>query len=586
MIDRRSVGVALSVTVLSACAAGSSPVGPGASAQAAGSTARCQALGNALAVSWPDGSTSLTGTVYRPAGLAPPQPGPPGMAAQRTSLPAHCDVTGVMQERTGVDGQDYSIRFHIRLPDAWNGRFLMQGGGGTNGELGDAIGRLPGGPDPALAQGFAVLSQDSGHDNARNTVPERNGPSAFGFDPQARADYGGDSLEKTVLAAKALVGAYYGGAPRFSYFYGCSKGGQEGMALAQQYPALFDGIVAAAPGFALPRAAIGEMWNTQAFASVLAAEGRSSTPAALAASFSPTDLGIVGAAVLTACDADDGAADGLVGTFRQCTSAKVVPRLTERLCSGAKAEGCLSAPQIAALERVHDGARSADGRRLYRGFPWDAGWADMGWRIWMLGAPDGSMAAINVAMGAPSLASVFSSPPRALGADPAAGLAYALAYDFERDAAGITAVSAPFTRSAWDDISARSSDLDAFRARGGKLIVPHGASDPVFSINDTIDWWEETDRRYSGKAADFVRVFPVPGMGHCQGGPATDGFDAFTALVNWVERDAPPASIPARAGSMSPWPGRERPLCPYPQVARPVAGAAGTGGEPAFACVG
>jgi len=440
------------------------------------------------------------------------------------------------------------------------------------------------GPTSALAQGFAVLSQDSGHDNARNTVPERNGAAAFGFDPQARADYGGDSLEKSVLAAKALVGAYYGGQPRYSYFFGCSKGGQEGMALAQQYPDLFDGIVAAAPGFSLPRAAIGEAWNTQAFASVLEAQGRQATLASLGTSFSPADLGLVGQAVLAACDADDGLADGIVGNFRQCTSARVQPRLAERRCSGAKAEGCLSDAQIVALQRIHDGARTSKGAQIYRGFPWDAGWADIGWRVWMLGAPDGGMTAINVAMGAPSLASVFSSPPRALG-DPAAALAYALGYDFDRDPAGIDAAVAPFTRSAWEDISARSSNLDAFRARGGKLIVPHGVSDPVFSVSDTIDWWEETDRRYGGKAAGFTRVFPVPGMGHCQGGPATDSFDAFGALVNWVEHGQAPASIPARAGPMSPWPGRERPLCPYPQVARPV-GAAGANGEPEFACAG
>jgi feruloyl esterase len=543
-------------------------------------------LRDRLAVNWPDSSTRLTGSVYREAGLEPARPGPPGMGPPRASLPAHCDITGVMQERKGVGGQDYAIRFHLRLPDEWNGRFLMQGGGGTNGELGDAVGRVAGVPVPALAQGFAVLSQDSGHDNARNTVPERNGAAAFGFDPQARADYGGDSLEKTVLAAKALVGAYYGGQPRYSYFFGCSKGGQEGMALAQQYPELFDGIVAAAPGFSLPRAAIGEMWNTQAFASVLAARGQPPTAASLGASFSPGDLGLVGAAVLAACDADDGSADGLVGNFRQCTSAKVMPRLAERRCSGDKAEGCLSGAQIGALERIHDGARSADGKQLYRGFPWDAGWADMGWRIWMLGTPDGGMTAINVAMGGPSLASVFSSPPKTLGADPAAALAYALGYDFDRDPAGIDAVVPPFTRSAWDDNSARSSDLDAFRARGGKLIVPHGVSDPVFSVNDTIDWWEETNHRYGGKAADFSRVFPVPGMGHCQGGPATDSFDAFGALVNWVEHGQAPEGIPARAGPMSPWPGRERPLCPYPQVARPVQGTAGANGEPAFACVG
>ncbi len=276
---------------------------------------------------------------------------------------------------------------------------------------------------PALAQGFAVLSQDGGHDNARNTVAARNGVTAFGFDPQARADYGGTRSKKTVLAALALIAGYYRGEPRYGYFYGCSKGGQEGMALVQQYPRLFDGIVAAAPGFSLPRAAIEGVERTQAFASVIEARGQAVTPASLRSAFSPADLALVGQAVLAACDADDGLADGIVGAFRQCTSAKVVPALTGRRCSGAKVGGCLSGSQIDALVRITTVRASGDGTQLYRGFPWDAGWADFGWRLWMLGAPDGAMPAINVAMGGPSLASVFSSPPRALGADPAAALA-------------------------------------------------------------------------------------------------------------------------------------------------------------------
>ncbi len=578
MSKRRSAGVAAAAALLSSCAAHPTPE----RGLAAGSAERCRALEKGLSVAWPDPSTRLTETVYREAGLEPARVGPPGMGGPRAELPAHCAITGIMQERAGVDGQDYAIRFHLRLPDNWNGRFLMQGGGGTNGELGDAVGRLAGALEPALAQGYAVLSQDSGHDNARNTVPHRNGATAFGFDPQARADYGGDSLEKTVLAARAALRAYYGSDPRRSYFFGCSKGGQEGMALAQQYPELFDGIVAAAPGFSLPRAAIGEAWNTQAFASVVSARGDEVTLASFGSSFTPGDLGLVSQAVLAACDSDDGLADGMVGAYRQCTTARVRPELAARQCAGAKAEGCLSGAQIDALIAIHKGARSSTGKQLYSGFPWDAGWGDMGWRVWMLGSSDGAMTAINVAMGAPALASVFSSPPQLLEAGSAASFAYLLNYDFDRDAAAIDAIVPPFGRSAWDDHAARSSDLDRFRARGGKLIVPHGVSDPVFSVSDTIAWWDEVNQRYGGQAAGFTRVFPVPGMGHCQGGPATDSFDAFAALVDWVEHDRAPDSISAKAGPMSPWPGRRRPLCPYPQVAKPVSGAQGA--EAVFAC--
>ncbi len=578
----RFSSAAVMAALLSSCAGAPSPGGGNLAASAGGSADRCTALAEGLAIAWPDATTQLTSVQYREAGPLQRPPGIPGPPAPPVMLPAHCELTGLLQPHTGVDGQDYAIRFHLRLPDQWNGRFFMQGGGGTNGVLGDAVGSVRAGP-PALAQGYAVLSQDSGHDNATNSVPDRGGASAFGFDPKARADYGGDSLEASTLAAKAVVRSYYGNDPRYSYFVGCSKGGQEGMALAQQYPELYDGIIAAAPGFALPRAAIAEAWNTQALASVPQARGDAVTMQSLATSFSAQDLGLVRDAVLEACDAKDGLADGMVGAFAQCTSDIVVPQLRARQCSAQGGGECLSEAQIDALLAIHQGAQTSSGEQLYPGFTWDAGWADTGWRIWMTGAPEFGAPSINVAMGAPSLAAVFSTPP--LGLDGVeANLAYLLGYDFDSDPAAIDVVAAPFARSAWDDISARSSDLDAFRRDGGKLIVPHGVSDPVFSIKDTLAWWDEVDARYSRAADGFVRVFPVPGMGHCQGGPATDQFDDFGALVRWVEQDEAPDRLDAAAGPMSPWPGRERPLCPYPLVARPVEHAPDLGEAAAFEC--
>ena len=528
----------------------------------------CQSLADNAKVSWPEAGTRVISAQWRPAGPAPSPPGMPPGAFPAVELPEHCDITGIMRERTGVDGQPYAIKFHLRLPAEWNQRLYFQGGGGTNGELGDAIGLQLGTFTAALAEGFAVLSHDSGHDNAINSVPERGGPTAFGFDPQARADYGGASLEPATLAARALMRAAYGSQPRYSYFVGCSKGGQEGMALAQRHPGLFDGIIAAAPGFSLPRAAIAEAWDTLAFAAVPQAEGKPVTLASLAASFSDADLMLVRESVLEACDADDGAADGIVGGFRSCTSEKVLPRLSSRQCRAGKQEGCLSSAQIAALEQVHRGPSTSTGERIYPGFPWDAGWVGGGWRSWKIGAADGSVPSINVAMGAPALATIFSTPPREPGRGAEDYLRLMLAYDFDRDSGAIDAVQAPFTRSAWADISARSSDLAAFRRAGGRMIVPHGVSDPVFSVTDTIDWWEEVDEASGGNAADFARVFPVPGMAHCMGGPATDRFDAFGALVRWVEQGIAPEHLDAQAGPGSPWPGRERPVCRYPMIAQ------------------
>jgi hypothetical protein len=103
--------------------------------------------------------------------------------------------------------------------------------------------------------------------------------------------------------------------------------------------------------------------------------------------------------------------------------------------------------------------------------------------------------------------------------------------------------------------------------QAAKLIVPHGVSDPVFSVNDTIAWYNEVQSRAHGKAARFVRVLPIPGMAHCGGGPATDEFNAFEGLVDWVEQGKAPDRIIATAGPGSAWPGRTRPLCAYPAIA-------------------
>jgi feruloyl esterase len=185
-----------------------------------------------------------------------------------------------------------------------------------------------------------------------------------------------------------------------------------------------------------------------------------------------------------------------------------------------------------------------------------------------MGSADGNIPALNIVLGGPSLALVFTTPPTEISGNPADAFAFQLNLDLSREAARIEATNAVFQRSAWQDMAARSSDLSEFRARGGKMIVPHGVSDPVFSIRDTLAWYGEVQHRNHRQAAGFVRVFPVPGMNHCAGGPATDTFDAFAALRDWVEKHQAPERIVASAGDTSPWPHRTRPLCPYPKVAR------------------
>lgn len=486
---------------------------------------------------------------------------------QTIELPAHCEVKGSFPSREGAHGQTYAITYHMRLPEGWNGRLLFQGGGGTNGVIGDALGATGFGNEPGFLKGYAVVSQDSGHDNAVNSDPEWGGVTVYGTDPQARRDYGHSSLPKVVQAAKTLINKFYGSAPKYSYFFGCSKGGQEGMAFAQRYPEMFDGIVAAAPGFSLPRAAVAQTWDVQTFAQLWDPAKGKLAPTSFATLFSEADFAIVHEAVVEACDELDGLRDDMIGAFAQCTSEKVLPLLRSRICNdGASSEGtCITSSKIDALERSLSGPLDGEGEPIYTDWPWDAGVGSEGWVFWKLG--NAQMPSLNILTGGASLPTVFMTPPRSVGEDPQSLLDFQMSFQFPEDAEAVYAASEEFSRSAWEDIAMRSDNLDKFHEHGGKLIVPHGVSDPVFSINDTVTWYDEVNSRYNGEADTFVRVFPVPGMTHCVMGPSTDQYDAFAALTDWVEKGDAPDRIPATASQMTPWPGRTRPLCPYPQVA-------------------
>src|SRR6185436_6451968 len=254
------------------------------------------------------------------------------------TLPEHCEVLGKLNERTGANGQRYAIKFHLRLPSAWNGRFFFEGGGGSNGNLGNALGNLQGQQRTnALSLGYAVVSQDSGHDNQVNNDPVRNGNVTFGFDPQARLDFGYNSYDQVAQTAKALIARYYGRGPERSYFAGCSEGGREAMMMSQRFPSYFDGILACAPGFNLPKAALfGHSWDVQSLAEVSRAAGiydRFGQPL-LNKTFTDEDLDLAAQAILGACDAFDGLADGVIDNFPACTTAVVETKFAEVTCAG------------------------------------------------------------------------------------------------------------------------------------------------------------------------------------------------------------------------------------------------------------
>lgn len=493
------------------------------------------------------------------------------------ALPAHCKVDGALNARTGIDNKPYAIGFELRTPldAAWNGKFFFQGGGGTNGVIVDATGNLLNAPDgTALARGYAVASTDGGHATGQADV-------LFAIDPQARLDYGYHAVGEVTTVAKKILAARFGRAPERSYLLGCSNGGRDAMVAAARFADQFDGFVAANPGFNLPKAAIAEAWDTQQFMSA-AAPGQLPKDA-----FPTTAMNLVAARIVERCDALDGVADGMVQDRAACQAAFDLARDVPT-CAGAPGAGCLTAAQKTALQAIFGGARNSAGNALYASWPWDPGIAGANWRFWKLDAGFAPLP-FNTLIGAGAMGYVFTTPPDAPDLSDG-GLGYQLGFSMDNDAPKIFATTATYTQSAMSFMTPPNpTALTTLKARG-KLIVVHGTADPVFSANDTIAWYDALGAA-DASAADYARLFLVPGMNHCGGGPATDRFDMLTALENWVEKGTAPTSVRAAVNPADPdvvaagWPAtRSRPLCAYPKQAQLKAGATDTEEAASFEC--
>jgi hypothetical protein len=539
-------------------------------------SARCAELKNSKGL--PNATTVITtASLNSAAGLLPAVN---AGGAPTHAQPEHCELFGKLNERTGIDGQRYAIKFHLRLPTAWNGRFYFQGGGGLNGVVGSALGFIQDPPN-LLERGYAIVSQDAGHDNAVNNDPARGGPTSFGLDPQARIDMGYNSYIQVTNTAKALIEAYYGRAPEKSYFSACSEGGREGIMLSQRLPEGFDGILSRSPMVRIPQHAIAVVRDSQAFASIARSMNLvdANGQPAINKTFTELDLRLVSNAVLAACDNLDGLVDGMIQNFPDCTTTLVKPKLSAITCRGAKTDSCLSATQVTALEAVFSPVHTSSGVQIHSGFVWDAGVADStnvsrsaggnsgSWRERKLGRfdlPANSGQNVTLAL---ALGNIMVTPPAIVAATGGAPVAYGLNFRIDDAMRLLSNTTDTFRESSLEFLKADSTDLTAFRAHGGRLLITHGVSDSATSILDTIDWWKGVDARNDGRAREFVRLFGVPGMNHCGGGSATDQFDAFDSLVNWTEKGIAPDRIIATAPDTSPWPGRTRPLCIYPAYA-------------------
>jgi feruloyl esterase len=479
----------------------------------------------------------------------------------------HCHIGGSIDHRTGIDGVDYAISFELRLPDDWNGNFVHQFNGGNDGTVVPATGPLLGGmaEDTALRRGYAVVSSDAGHRGDANPEAGLAGGARFGLDPQGRSDYGYGAVAKLHPVALDIVENYYGQAPQYVYGVGGSNGGRHAMIAAARMPDAFDGLLAGYPGFNLPKAGIQHAWDVQAFRAV---------DQDIKAAFTPDDLQVVADAILAACDDLDGLADGIVGDTDSCQAAFDIASV--QCADGANGQ-CLSPAQVEALRTIHQGPVNSSGHALYSDWPWDIGIASPNWRFWKLESsipPWNGMPLIAV-MGSSSLAQIFTTPPTEVEGSPDVLEQYLLDFDFDTDAAAIYETAEGFEESAMEFMTPPGADnpeLAHFRDAGGKLLVFHGVSDPVFSVNDTTEWYRMLDANNGDAAEKFAMFYRIPGMPHGAQSPATDRFDIFSALVDWVENGSAPEAVIAEVSgeneALADMAGASRKLCPYPSVAR------------------
>jgi Tannase and feruloyl esterase len=495
----------------------------------------CVSLGSGLVIARGDAAQGATGT--RCAAVAGTQlpgfslvitraenveagPAPQGRGRGAVNLPLHCRVEGTIDRRTGAEGKSYGIGFAVALPGTWNGRFLFQGGGGLNGTVGLPLGAQAAGDVPAIVRGFAVVTTDAGHQASGGAFD-----AAFMRDQQAVLDFEYVAIGRVALVAKEIVAKYYGRPAEHSYFAGCSTGGREAMLMAQRYPTYFDGIIAGAPAMRTGYSGLGDRW-VAATLNQIAPKGPDGKPDP-AQIFSESDKRLIVNALLGACDAKDGVQDGLVFNTRACDFDPV----TALTCRGAKTADCLLPRQTAALKKAFAGPKDTRQNQIYPGFLWDTG----------------------ITASGPGIPGLLSPGPGPLG--PAN-----LSTEIDVDKEAFALASDP--RQVGD--TKLWTNLNTFSSRGGKLAFYHGVSDPWFSALDTVDYYEKMGAANGGaqSVAEWSRLFLVPGMGHCAGGAATlDTFDLLTAMVEWVEKGRAPDVILATGRS---FPGRSRPLCPYP----------------------
>ncbi|MGJ7916185.1 tannase/feruloyl esterase family alpha/beta hydrolase [Massilia sp. LXY-6] len=499
--------------------------------------AACETLVGAVV----PGARVISAAVVAAGGFILPMAVPePGLRERAASLPAFCRV-----QANAAPTPDSNIGIELWLPlEGWNGRFLGTGNGGAAGSIAYGMGMIEG-----LKRGFAVANTDMGVAPDIAQVDEH---------PERWKDFGHRATHDMTRVAKAFVGAFYKVGVFRSYFEGCSTGGQQALVMAQRYPGDYDGILAGAPGNNRTHSSSYFLWNYQTM------------NAALDAKLSPLQWSMVSSGVLAACAGKDGGAPGdrFLTDPRRCGFD---PGSLPQCAAGGISDQCLTALQLSAIRRLYMGpVNPVTGERIYPGLT------------------PGSEAL-------PLGPSRFSDPSivarlfvmrwglgRAFSAD---------GFDFDRDMDRIDARLS-------STLNANDSDLNEFARRGGKLMLYSGLADPGVPFNDVVQYYDRVlATSTAAEERDFARLFLVPGMGHCVGGPGVTDIgqpfshevpsrlenDALMTLVAWTEGAPAPQQLVARKPAASDAPGQARPICAYP--AFPEYRGGEVGNPDSFACV-
>jgi feruloyl esterase len=418
-------------------------------------------------------------------------------------------------EVNGVIGGD--IRFELLLPNTWNGRFVMGGGGGF-------VGTVQNSARYAVNGGYATVGTDTGHE----WQPGYSARWAFD-DLEARLNFGYLAVHRTAVVAKALIRDYYNAEATYSYFSGCSRGGGQAMMEAQRFPEDFDGIVAGAPAFDWPGLAA----NGVSIQQTLYPDPEHLDRTVL----DSETLRKLQAAILEQCDAQDGLKDGVV---QDPPSARF---------DLSKVAG-LTDEQRKAIAAIYAGAHDDKGL-IYPGYTPGAECDPDQWILWIVGpapglakdhAPD-----LMFAFGTEIFKYlVFNNPDWNYST-----------YDFSHFAGD--------TRLAATYLNATNANLDGLKARKGKLIIWHGWADPALPAQATVDYYRRV-QAHDPNADAYCRLFMVPGCFHCGGGPGASDVNWLSIIGEWVEHGQAPNRVIASKSE----PGgieRTRPLYCYPTVA-------------------